>query len=150
MSEDEKREKEVDKLASIFGVGKMVDAREVVPQECGKTVIVPSVIEIDSRKAVLKDFETARENLLEIIESGQQSIAELTQLCSQSQNDKYYAALSSLMKTVTDANEKLLTLQEKIREIENLVRNEPKQVTNQLILTTSELQKLIKNQKEQE
>src|SRR6476659_2703385 len=69
------------------------------------------------RGLVEDDFEAARKNLLEIIESGKESIAQLALLADQSQNDKYYAALSSLMKTVVDANEKHLKLQEDIRRI---------------------------------
>ena len=147
----------MDKIAETFGIVDekgvakdfVVDIATICPDEIGKpTVYVPR--ETDNRKSVLSDFEAARQNLYDIIENGQRSIDRLTELCDQAGNDKYYMALSSLMKTITDANEKLLNLQEKIREIEKLEKNEPKHVTNQLIMTTADLQKLLKQKKEDE
>jgi hypothetical protein len=146
----------MDKIAETFGIVDekgidkdfKMDIAEIMPEQASRTSYKVVPRETDNRLSVLKDFEAARENLLDIIKNGQDSIADLTALCSQAQNDKYYMALSSLMKTVTDANEKLLNLQEKIREIEKLSKNEPKHVTNQLIVTTAELQKLIQQKRE--
>lgn len=99
------------------------------------------------RDLVEDDFETARTNLLEIITNGQAAIVELSQLASQSQNDKYFAALSSLMKTVVDANEKLLDIQQKIRNVTKETRLEAKTINNNLIMTTEDLAKLLKASK---
>ena len=95
------------------------------------------------REMVEKDFETARDNLHEIIKNGQEAIAQLTLLAEQSQNDKYYTALSGLMKTIVDDNEKLLILQEKIRIVTK--KEESKVINNNLIITTDQLHELITN-----
>ncbi len=104
---------------------------------------VAQIYDAPGREMVEEDFEEARKNLHEIIRAGQESIAQLVALADQSQNDKYYAALSSLMKTVVDANEKLLVLQEKIRYITK--KEESKVINNNLIITTDELQQMITN-----
>ena len=95
------------------------------------------------REMVEEDFETARNNLLEIIEVSRKSMDELALLCEQSQNDKYYAALSTLLKTYVDANEKLLKLQGDVRFITK--KETDKVINNNLIITTDELQQLITN-----
>jgi len=132
-----------DKIAKTFGL----KIKEVTEQT--SRLITTSIHDpIDNRQAVLADFEKARLNLLEIIAFGQEAIAEFAPVCSQAQNDKYYMALSSMMKTVADTNKQLLELQEKIREIENLAKNEPKHVTNQVIMTTADFQKYLKKGRE--
>ena len=99
---------------------------------------------LPGRERVEEDFEAARLNLLEIIETSRKAMDELALLAEQSQNDKYYAALSSLLKTYVDANERLLDIQEKIRLITKKEKM-PGNVTNNLIITTDELQALITN-----
>jgi hypothetical protein len=132
-----------DKIAKTFGLN-IKDVTEQTSRLITTSINGP----IDNRQAVLSDFEKARTNLLEIIAIGQEAIAEFSLICSQAQNDKYYMALSSMMKTVSDSNKQLLELQEKIREIENLAKNEPKHVTNQVIMTTADFQKYLKKGRE--
>lgn len=105
----------------------------------------PPVPKIDSRSKALDDFEQVRTNLIEIIETGQESLATLAQVADQAQNDKFYAAYASLLKTVSDANMKLLEIQEKIRQIKNEDRGVPKTINNTLVMTSSDLLKMIKD-----
>ena len=105
-------------------------------------------VENDGRNKVLNDFEEVRKkSFKEIIDTGQASIAELSSLATQAQSDKYYAALSSLMKTVSDANFRLLEVQEKIRDIKAKETGDRKPVTNQLIITSAALLDMIKGKK---
>jgi hypothetical protein len=99
------------------------------------------------REMVEQDFESARQNLLSIIKNGQAAIEQLSLLADQSQNDKHYAALSALMKTVVDANEKLLDIQQKIRNVTRDTQSASKVINNNLIITTDQLHQMIKGNK---
>ena len=114
----------------------------------GKELTLGNVVELrpqTGRDQVECDFETARDNLLKIVEEGRAAIETLGQLCDQSQNDKYYLALAALMRTVTDANEKLLDIQRKIRIVTADTNEKAQTIHNNLIITTDDLRKMIKD-----
>jgi len=93
---------------------------------------------------VMDDYQYARENLKGIIESAQQSIDDLSSIASTSESPRAYEVLSTLMKTIVDANKDLLELQRKVKLLKE-DSGQPKNVTNALFVgSTSELQKLIK------
>ena len=93
---------------------------------------------------VMDDYQYARENLKSIIESAQQSIDDLSSIASTSESPRAYEVLSTLMKTIVDANKDLLELQRKVKLLKE-DSSQPKNVTNALFVgSTSELQKLIK------
>ena len=93
---------------------------------------------------VIDDYQYARENLKGIIESAQQSIDDLSSIASTSESPRAYEVLSTLMKTIVDANKDLLELQRKVKLLKE-DSGRPKNVTNALFVgSTSELQKLIK------
>jgi len=93
------------------------------------------------------DFTLARKNLHAIIESGSDALDELMMVATQSQHPRAYEVISTLIKTLVDANKDLLELQKKIREIstpEETV-NAPRTINNTLVVTTAELTKMIEN-----
>lgn len=93
------------------------------------------------------DFTLARNNLHSIIQSGSNALDELLMVASQSQHPRAYEVISTLIKTLVDANKDLLELQKKIREIntpEETV-NAPRTINNTLVVTTAELTKMIEN-----
>jgi hypothetical protein len=96
-----------------------------------------------------KDFEYARSNLYTTIEAGTQALTKLSQIADQSQHPRAFEVMSTLMKTLVDANKDLLTLQEKIRDIKDAdtPQNEKgKTINNNLFVgSTAELQKVIQD-----
>jgi len=93
------------------------------------------------------DFTLARKNLHSIIQSGSDALDELLMVASQSQHPRAYEVISTLIKTLVDANKDLLELQKKIRDIstpEDTV-NAPRTINNTLVVTTAELTKMIEN-----
>ena len=76
---------------------------------------------------VQNDVEFARDNIKGVIETITPALIDLATIARQSQNDKYYAALSSLAKTVVDANKELITVSKTDKEIEKLsIENDAK------------------------
>ena len=95
------------------------------------------------------DFEAARANLYEAIQTGQEAMDKLLEIASQSQHPRAFEVLAKLIDTNVAANEKLLQLQSKIREIDaaDAPTNEKAQTINNNLFvgSTAELQKMIQN-----
>ena len=73
---------------------------------------------ISSNKSEIDiDYQYARENLKEIINSAQQAIADLSSIASTSESPRAYEVLSTMMKTIVDANKDLLELQKSVKKL---------------------------------
>jgi hypothetical protein len=95
---------------------------------------------------IMSDYQYARENLKNIIDSAQTSIEDLASIAATSESPRAYEVLSGMMKTIVDANKDLLELQKKVKQLKDDSPSKPSNVTNALFVgSTSELQKLIKN-----
>ena len=94
------------------------------------------------------DYKYARENLKEIIDSAQQSIADLASIASTSESPRAYEVLSTIMKTIVDANKDLLDIHKSVKKLKEDTDSAPKNVTNALFVgSTSDLMKAIKDNK---
>ena len=95
------------------------------------------------------DFEAARANLYEAIQTGQEAMDKLLEIASQSQHPRAFEVLAKLIDTNVAANEKLLQLQSKIREIDAAdapMSERAQTINNNLFVgSTTELQKMIQN-----
>ena len=113
------------------------ETKEIVPLE--KPIIM--------NDEVMDDYYYARENLKEIISSAQQSIADLSTIASTSESPRAYEVLSTMMKTIVDANKDLLELQKSVKKLkEEDKKDNPQNVTNALYVgSTGDLMKLIKD-----
>jgi hypothetical protein len=94
------------------------------------------------------DFEAARANLYEVIQTGQDAMDKLSEIATQSQHPRAFEVLAKLMDTMVNTNKELLELQSKIREIdatESSTSSPSKTINNNLFVgSTAELQKMIK------
>lgn len=104
-----------------------------------------------------KDFEYSRGNLYEMIQDGKEAMFKLAEIASSSQHPRAFEVYAKLMDTMIHANEKLLDMQEKIRDIKHAdspVGEKAKNVTNNNLFvgSTAELQKMLKemNKKQDE
>ena len=96
---------------------------------------------------IKKDYEYTRGNLYSIIEKGQEAIDGILELAQESEMPRAYEVAGQLIKNVADATDKLLTLQQKLKDVnEDKVEKGPTTVNNALFVgSTAELQKLLKN-----
>ena len=96
---------------------------------------------------VEKDYEYTRGNLYSIIEKGQEAINGILELAQESEMPRAYEVAGQLIKNVADATDKLMTLQQKLKDVEEeKVSKGPTTVNNALFVgSTAELQKLLKN-----
>ena len=94
-----------------------------------------------------KDYEYTRGNLYSIIEKGQEAINGILELAQDSEMPRAYEVAGQLIKSVSDATDKLMDLQKKVKDVnEDSPTKGPSTVNNALFVgSTAELAKLLKN-----
>ena len=99
-----------------------------------------------SPQDIRKDYEYTRGNLYSIIEKGQEAINGILELAQETEQPRAYEVAGQLIKSVSDATDKLMELQKKLKDVEeDSVQKGPTNVTNALFVgSTAELQKMIK------
>ena len=137
-----KMTKKFDKLDDAFNV-----ATEVV------TETLPTKVERQkpdrlTKDDIEKDYEYTRGNLYSIIEKGQEAINGILELAQESEMPRAYEVAGQLIKSVSDATDKLMDLQKKLKDVEEeKVAKGPSNVTNALFVgSTADLAKLIKKE----
>lgn len=107
----------------------------------------PPPIELDP--VIVQDFEKTRENLKDISETALSAIADASVLASQAQNDKMYSALASLLRAANETQRDMMDLHKRKKDLLPQERDMggPKHITNQLIMTSSEVLRIIRGQK---
>jgi hypothetical protein len=108
------------------------------PQDNKEKIITPQT-----------DVEVAKDNIKGILQNLTPAFLELVDIARQSQHEKYFAALSSLAKTMVDANKELMNVTKTDKEIEKIaLDNEQRKagsgdtvtnVENNLFVTSSEM-----------
>jgi hypothetical protein len=95
-----------------------------------------------------KDYEYTRGNLYSIIEKGQEAINGILELAQESEMPRAYEVAGQLIKSVSDATDKLMDLQKKLKDVEEETQQKgPNTVNNALFVgSTAELQKMLKAQ----
>ena len=137
-----KMTKKFDQLDDAFNV-----ATEVV------TETLPAKVERKkpdrlTKDDIEKDYEYTRGNLYSIIEKGQEAINGILELAQESEMPRAYEVAGQLIKSVSDATDKLMDLQKKLKDVEEeKVAKGPSNVTNALFVgSTADLAKLIKKE----
>lgn len=107
------------------------------------SVIKPSEIVVSDASEFERDYTWTRENIMSLIQTGQNSLEELFEIARQSQNPRAFEVISELIKTVANANKSLLDLH---RQRKNHDPNAgPGTVNNNLFVgSTADLMSLIK------
>lgn len=107
------------------------------------SVIKPSEIVVSDASEFERDYTWTRENMMGLIQTGQNSLEELFEIARQSQNPRAFEVISELIKTVANANKSLLDLH---RQRKNHDPNAgPGTVNNNLFVgSTADLMSLIK------
>ena len=67
---------------------------------------------------ITKDYEYTRGNLYSIIEKGQEAINGILELAQESEMPRAYEVAGQLIKSVSDATDKLMDLQKKLKDVE--------------------------------
>jgi hypothetical protein len=119
---------------------------EILPSTTTKKPSSDSNISEGLIDDIKKDYEYTRGNLYSIIEKGQEAINGIIELAQETEAPRAYEVAGQLIKSVSDATEKLMDLQKKLKDIDNIGNTKgPTNVTNALFVgSTAELSKLLK------
>jgi hypothetical protein len=113
--------------------------------------IVKGVQEVQSDNFdVTKDYDYTRSNLYSIIEKGQEALDSALELAIDGGQPRAYEVVGQLIKNVSDATDKLLDLQKKLKELDdNSKKGSTTNVTNNAVFfgSTDELSKFLKQKR---
>ena len=95
---------------------------------------------------ITRDYEYTRGNLYSIIEKGQEAIEGILELAQERDMPIAYKVAGQLIKSVSDATDKLMDLQKKLKDVNEETQSKgPNTVNNALFVgSTAELSKLLK------
>ena len=142
-----------DKIANALGLRPLAEIREeekeqeVLPVEIEEPSLPTVASEQDDEN--VKDLETARQNIKGIIETGEDALKEMLAIAKQSESARSFEVVSTLMKTMLDANKDFVDVSTK-KKFAKEELNGPKEAAqtnvtnNNLIVSTADLLKMIK------
>ena len=118
---------------------------EIVPTDTAEVGITKP--ERHERNDIEKDYEYTRGNLYSIIEKGQEAINGILELAQDSEMPRAYEVAGQLIKSVSDATDKLMDLQKKLKDVEEeKLSKGPSTVNNSLFVgSTADLAKMLKS-----
>lgn len=112
-----------------------------------EVVSVAQEIEKTPSKNSADDFEYARENFYNVIEKGTRALEEMLDVAKASEHPRAYEVVSTIMKTLVDANKDLVAMSDKKAKAEEPAKlSPPGTINNNLFVgSTAELQKMLKD-----
>ena len=119
---------------------------EVVDEEESPIAKKESKAVDKDKKDSVRDYEYTRGNLYSLIEKGQEALDSIMEVAQEGQQPRAFEVVSQLIKNVADTTDKLVDLQQKMKNLEAEDPKGPSTVNNALFVgSTAELQKLLKN-----
>jgi len=101
-------------------------------------------------KNIDNDYKYSRDTYYELVEKGKQSLELMIEVARESEHPRAFEVLSGMIKNISDVNDRLMDLNKKKKDIDK--KEEVKKIantTNNLFVgSTTELQKLLKNESE--
>ena len=98
---------------------------------------------------VEKDYKYSRAQLYSLVEKGQEAVDGALDVAQQSDSARAYEVAGQLIKHVADTADKLIDLQKKMKEIDEVKEKNTTNVTNNSLFvgSTADLQKMLKQMK---
>ena len=132
-------------MADFTSLEETFDVAAEIVADTKKVGIQKPPVERD-KTDIRNDYEYTRGNLYSIIEKGQEAINGILELAQESEMPRAYEVAGQLVKSVSDATDKLMDLQKKLKEVEEEKERTPTNVTNALFVgSTNELSKMLKD-----
>ena len=135
-------------MAEIFDIDPISDPISDDPEL--KKVVLPVPLnsdEPDLKRDLNDAYATSKDNLIDFIDKGKDAMEELLCIAKAGQHPRAFEVFATLFKNMTDANDKLLDMQKKMREMDGKKSPVGDTIIDKAVFvgSTSELNKLIKN-----
>ena len=130
-------------IAKTLGIDVTPEAREIVPV---KAIVVNHEYKPSDAD---RDYDEVRRNLKCIIEKSQEAIEGISELAQDSQQPRAYEVIAQLIQSSLEANNRLMDLHRRMKEIKKEEKSKSTSVTNNSIYvgSTADLQKMIRDQR---
>lgn len=130
----------MDEISKSLGMAPL-DKGEIVPAPKPKLVS-------DKTVNADKDYAYARENFYNVIEKGTYALEEMLEVAKASEHPRAYEVVSTIMKTLVDANKDLVSMSDKKAEEDKKPGDNTGTVNNNLFVgSTAELQQMLRDMK---
>lgn len=100
-----------------------IDLDEVTDIDTYKSAIAPANTEVDIETSgepdadLSEDYRNTRETYYELVVKGQDALDSLLEVASQSESARAYEVVATMIKTLSETNEKIMDLHKKARDI---------------------------------
>ena len=99
----------------------------------------------DDKQDLVDAYQQSKENIQEIIDSGKDAMEEILQIAKAGQHPRAFEVYATLLKNMTEANDRLLKIQKEMREIEGRKKDSGTTIDKAIFVgSTNELSKLLK------
>jgi hypothetical protein len=140
-----------DKIAENLGMRPLSEVREEategLPVEVVEENLPAEIVEFDDEN--LNDLEKVRSKIQDVMNTGQEAVREMLEIAKQSEQPRAFEVVSTLMKTLLDANKDFADVSTK-KKFAKEELNAPKEAAqtnvtnNNLIVSTADLLKMLK------
>lgn len=144
-----------EKISSALGIRPMSDIDEdekQLPTAPAPVTDQPLAVISEEDDENLQDIETVRRNIEDIMATGSSAMKEMLDIAKASEQPRAFEVVSTLMKTMLDANKDFADIsskrkfaKEEINGPKDAAQQQSSNVTNNLILSTSDLLKMLKD-----
>lgn len=138
-----------DRIAQSLGLTPLKEVKE-------EETTAPAIIEEPTPPAIvsegddenLRDLEQVRQNIQGVMQTGEEAMREMLEIAKQSEQPRAFEVVSTLMKTMLDANKDFADISTKKKfakeELDAPKQQETNITNNNLIVSTADLLKMIK------
>jgi uncharacterized protein YukE len=128
------------KMSEVFDVTPVEQVKK--PQPVVTTHYNPPS---DEKQDLVDAYQQSKENIQEIIDSGKDAMEEILQIAKAGQHPRAFEVYATLLKNMTEANDRLLKIQKEMREIEGKKKDSGTTIDKAIFVgSTSELSKFLK------
>tara|TARA_Y100001938_G_C8040150_1_gene405724 strand:- start:363 stop:716 length:354 start_codon:yes stop_codon:yes gene_type:complete len=95
---------------------------------------------------VSNDYDYSRETYYELIEKGKDALENMIEVARESEHPRAYEVLATMIKNVSDVNDRLMDLNKKQKDINKTddVKQVENQQNNYFLSSTADIQKMLK------
>jgi len=131
-------------LSEVFDVNPIGEKMEETPK---KTSLTTHYKQPDIESDLTDAYQQSKENLQGIIDQGQEAMYEILEIAKAGQHPRAFEVYATLLKNMTEANDRLLKIQKEMRELSGIKKEASTTNIDKAIFvgSTSELSKFLKN-----
>lgn len=130
-----------DSLSNAFGVA-------TIPSQSNEVITKDGEIITPPNQKVENDYDTARNNLRELLTTGKAALEHALEVAKSSEHPRAFEVVGNLMKQLADVNQQLMDIHQQKQKLDGPKEVSRKEVTNNNVIftgSTADLNKMLKN-----